>query len=247
MRAIILAGGRGTRLAPYTTVLPKPLMPIGDKPILDIVIRQLHYYGFTEITLAVGYLSELLMAYFGDGQRFGVSITYSHEDQPLGTAGPIALVEDLSEPFLVMNGDILTALDFGELMVYHRRSNAIATIASYPRSVKIDLGVIECDQQAKLTRYIEKPTHHYRVSMGVYIFDPRIKTYIPRNQRLDLPDLLMGMLSKHEPVQCYMYEGYWLDIGRIDDYQQAVEDFDRNRGIFLPMTSDAKRSIGEAS
>jgi NDP-sugar pyrophosphorylase family protein len=234
MKAVILAGGRGTRLAPYTTILPKPLMPVGDKPILDIVISQLRHYGFTDITLAVGYLSELLMAYFGDGSRFGVSIRYSHEDQPLGTAGPIALVEDIDEPFLVMNGDILTALNFGDLMAYHQREQAIATIATYPRSVKIDLGVIESDPQSRLTRYIEKPTHHYRVSMGIYIFDPRIRAHIPRNQRLDLPDLLMGMLEKQEIVQCYMYDGYWLDIGRVDDYQRAVEDFEQHRADFLP-------------
>jgi NDP-mannose synthase len=234
MKAIILAGGRGTRLAPYTTILPKPLMPVGDKPILDIVIHQLRYYGFTDITLAVGYLSELLMAYFGDGKRFGVSLHYSHEDQPLGTAGPIALVEDLTEPFLVMNGDILTALDFRALMTYHQASHAIATIATYPRSVKIDLGVIEFDSQSRLTRYIEKPTNYYRVSMGVYIFDPRTKAHIPRGQRLDIPDLLLDMLSRGERIQCYMYDDYWLDIGRIDDYQQAVDDFERNRAIFLP-------------
>jgi NDP-mannose synthase len=234
MKAVILAGGRGTRLAPYTTILPKPLMPVGDKPILDIVISQLRHYGFTNITLAVGYLSELLMAYFGDGSRFGVSIQYSHEDQPLGTAGPIALVKDLTEPFLVMNGDILTALNFGDLMAYHHKNTAIATIATYPRSVKIDLGVIESDERARLTRYIEKPTHHYNVSMGIYIFDPRIRAHIPLNQRLDLPDLLMGMLDKQETVQCYRYDGYWLDIGRVDDYQRAVEDFEQHRAEFLP-------------
>jgi len=138
MKAVILAGGRGTRLAPYTTILPKPLMPIGDKPILDIVIRQLRYYGFTDITLAVGYLAELLVAYFGDGDRFGVTIRYSREEQPLGIAGPIALVDGLDEPFLVMNGDVLTTLNFSELMAFHRSSGAIATIATYPRSVKID-------------------------------------------------------------------------------------------------------------
>ena len=240
MKAVILAGGRGTRLAPYTTILPKPLMPVGDKPILDIVISQLRHYGFTDITLAVGYLSELLMAYFGDGSRFGVSIRYSHEDQPLGTAGPIALVEGLDEPFLVMNGDILTALSFGDLMSYHRKHQAIATIATYPRSVKIDLGVIESDDQAHLTRYIEKPTNHYRVSMGIYIFDPRVREHIPHNQRLDLPDLLMGMLAAQEVVQCYMYDGYWLDIGRVDDYQRAVEDFEEHRASFLPMGAAGK-------
>jgi len=242
MKAVILAGGRGTRLAPYTTILPKPLMPVGDKPILDIVISQLGHYGFTDITLAVGYLSELLMAYFGDGSRFGVSIHYSHEEQPLGTAGPIALVEDLTEPFLVMNGDILTALNFGDLMAYHHNNTAIATIATYPRSVKIDLGVIESDERARLTRYVEKPTHHYNVSMGIYIFDPRIRAHIPLNQRLDLPDLLMGMLGKQELVQCYMYDGYWLDIGRVDDYQQAVEDFELHRADFLPGEASSSAS-----
>jgi NDP-mannose synthase len=234
MKAVILAGGRGARLAPYTTILPKPLMPISDKPILDVVITQLRYYGFTEITLAVGYLSELLMAYFGDGSRFGVSIRYSQENQPLGTAGPIALLENLSEPFLVMNGDILTSLNFRDLMEFHTRGEAIATIATYPRSIKIDLGVIEADDQSRLARYIEKPTQHYRVSMGVYIFDPRVGTYIPRDQYLDLPDLLMGMIGRGETVNCYSFDDYWLDIGRIDDYQQAVIDFEQHRVKFLP-------------
>jgi NDP-sugar pyrophosphorylase family protein len=234
VKAVILAGGRGTRLAPYTTILPKPLMPVSDKPILDVVINQLRHYGFTEITLAVGYLSELLMAYFGDGSRFGVSIRYSHEDQPLGTAGPIALVENLDEPFLVMNGDILATIDFGELMAYHRSGDAVATIVTYPRSVKIDLGVIEFDEHNQLTAYIEKPTNHYHVSTGVYIFDPRVRQYIPRNQRLDLPDLLLHMRAQGETVRCYRFNGYWLDIGRIDDYQKAVEDFEQNRARFLP-------------
>jgi NDP-sugar pyrophosphorylase family protein len=205
------------------------------------VINQLRYSGFTDITLAVGYLSELLMAYFGDGSRFGVSIRYSHEDQPLGTAGPIALLDDISEPFLVMNGDILTGLNFRDLMEFHLRSEAIATIATYPRSIKIDLGVIEADEQSRLVRYIEKPTHHYRVSMGVYIFDPRVGSYIPRNQYLDLPNLLMGMIDHGETVRCYSYDGYWLDIGRIDDYQQAVSDFELHRAKFLPSEDETER------
>jgi NDP-mannose synthase len=228
MKAVILAGGRGTRLAPYTTVLPKPLMPVSDKPILDIVINQLRYYGFTEITLAVGYLSELLMAYFGDGSRFGVTIRYSHEDQPLGTAGPLALINGLDEPFLVMNGDVLTTLDFGDLMRFHRAGDSIATITTYPRSVKIDLGVIEYDEQALLSRYIEN------VSMGIYLFNPQALRFIARNQRLDLPDLMLQMINQGETVRCYRCEGYWLDIGRIDDYQLAVQDFERNRALFLP-------------
>jgi NDP-sugar pyrophosphorylase family protein len=234
MKAVILAGGRGTRLAPYTTVLPKPLMPIGDKPILDIVIRQLRHHGFTELTLAVGYLAELLMAYFGDGERFGVKLAYSHEEQPLGTAGPLSLVPNLDERFLVMNGDVLTAINYTEMLANHRASGAIGTVAVYPRSVKIDLGVVEYDAQHHLTQYIEKPTQHYRVSMGIYIFEPRVLNFIPKNVRLDLPDLVKQLVAAGETVNCYPYDGYWLDIGRPDDYQQASADFEKLAAQLLP-------------
>ena len=166
MKAVILAGGRGTRLAPYTTILPKPLMPVGDKPILDIIIHQLRHHGFTDITLAVGYLAELLMAYFGQGERFGVQITYSREERPLGTAGPLSLIPNLSDRFLLMNGDVLTALDYSDMLTHHQASGAIATVAVYPRDVKIDLGVVEYDDQCRLTNYTEKPTHHYRGEHG---------------------------------------------------------------------------------
>jgi NDP-sugar pyrophosphorylase family protein len=189
MKAVILAGGRGTRLAPYTTILPKPLMPIGDKPILDIILRQLRHHGFTDITLAVGYLSELLMAYFGAGERFGVEITYSREDKPLGTAGPLSLVSGLSDCFLVMNGDVLTGIDYSDMLARHRASGAIGTVAVCPRSVRIDLGVVQFDDRRRLTDYIEKPIHHYQASMGIYVLEPRVLDFIPRNVRFDLPDL----------------------------------------------------------
>ena len=234
MKAVILAGGRGTRLAPYTTILPKPLMPIGDKPILDIVIRQLRHHRYTDITLAVGYLAELLMAYFGDGDRFGVKIAYSREEQPLGTAGPIALVDNLDERFLVMNGDVLTALDYTDMLAQHQASGAIGTVAVYPRSVKIDLGVVEFDDHNRLTHYIEKPTQHYRVSMGIYIFEPRVLNFIPKGQRLDLPDLVRQLVAAGEVINCYPYNGYWLDIGRPDDYAQAAEDFEKLAAQLVP-------------
>ncbi len=234
MKAIVLAGGRGTRLAPYTTILPKPLMPIGDKPILDIVIRQLRYHGFTDITLAVGYLAELLMAYFGSGERFDARLVYSREEQPLGTAGPIALVPDLHERFLVMNGDLLTGINYTDLLAHHQASGALGTVAVYPRSVKIDLGVVEYDDQQRLTQYIEKPTQHYRVSMGIYIFEPRVLDFIPRNQRLDLPELVKRLVAAGEIMNCYPYDGYWLDIGRPDDYAQAVADFEKLASQLLP-------------
>lgn len=234
MKAVILAGGRGTRLAPYTTVLPKPLMPIGERPILDIIIQQLRHYGFSDITLAVGYLAELLMAYFGNGERLGVNISYSREEEPLGTAGPLSLVPGLSDRFLVMNGDVLTALDYSDMLSQHQASTAIGTVAVYPRSVQIDLGVVEYDEQCHLTDYIEKPTHQYQVSMGIYVFEPRVLDYIQPSVRLDLPDLVRQLVAAGETVNCYPYEGYWLDIGRPDDYQKALADFGQLAADLLP-------------
>ena len=233
MRAIILAGGKGTRLAPYTTVLPKPLMPIGEMPILEIVIRQLALHEFRDLTLAVGYLAELLMAYCGDGSKFGVDIQYSREEQPLGTAGPISLVPDLNDTFLVMNGDLLTTIDYRDMLRYHRARGALATIACFQRDVKIDLGVIEVDQNNWVSNYIEKPTYHYSVSMGIYLFEPAVLNYIPKNQRLDLPDLVKLLMKDGKQVNVYKFDGYWLDIGRHDDYEKAMEEFSTNRQHFL--------------
>jgi len=234
MRAIILAGGKGTRLAPYTTILPKPLMPIGDIPILEIVMRQLAHYGFDDITLAVGHLAELLIAYCGDGTKYGLKLSYSREETPLGTAGPIALVPDLDETFLVMNGDLLTTLNYGDMLRHHKEHGGIATLATYQRDVKIDLGVIEFDSTNWVTNYVEKPTFHYSVSTGIYIFEPAILDYIHRGQRLDLPELVLRLLEQGERVSSYHYKGYWLDIGRPDDYQEAIQTFEAHRQEFLP-------------
>lgn len=234
MKAIILAGGRGTRLAPYTTVLPKPLMPIGDAAILEVVIRQLAYYGIDDITLAVGYLAELLMAYCGDGSKFGVKITYSCEEIPLGTAGPITLVPNLDETFLVMNGDLLTTINYSEMWQYHQRRGSLVTLATYQRQVKIDLGVIDYDADNFVTNYTEKPTYHYSVSSGIYIFEPEIFNYLDIGKRCDLPELVLRLLNQGEKVSCYSYNGYWLDIGRHDDYQLAIDEFEKNRNRFLP-------------
>lgn len=233
MRAVILAGGKGTRLAPYTTVLPKPLMPIGEMPILEIVIRQLAQHQFNNLTLAVGYLAELLMAYCGDGSKFGVNIQYSREEQPLGTAGPISLVPDLNDTFLVMNGDLLTTIDYSDMLRYHRERGALATIACFQRDVKIDLGVIEVDSNNWVANYIEKPTYHYSVSMGIYLFEPGVLNYIPKNQRLDLPDLVKLLMKDGKQVNVYNFDGYWLDIGRHDDYEKAMDEFSANRQQFL--------------
>jgi NDP-sugar pyrophosphorylase family protein len=233
VRAVVLAGGRGTRLAPYTNVFPKPLVPVGDMPILQVVIHQLRHYGFTHITLAVGYLATLMQAFFQDGGRYGVKIDYVVEDEPLGTAGPLAFVPDLDDVFLVMNGDVLTTLNYTELFQYHERMGAAATVAMHKREVKVDLGVIQLDGDNRIRGYIEKPLYDYNVSMGIYVFAPCVLDYIPSGRYFDFPDLVHRLLEGGEAVIGYPYEGYWLDIGRRDDYEQAVRDFEKMRSSFL--------------
>lgn len=227
MRAVILAGGKGTRLAPYTTVFPKPLVPVGDIPILEIVVRQLSYFGIRKITLAVGHLAELIMAYFGDGSRYGVQIDYSREEQPLGTAGPLSLVKELYSTFLVMNGDLLTTLDFRGLLDHHRQSGAVATVAAHERQIRIDLGILELDEQNRIQGYIEKPTYTHRVSMGIYAFEPQVLNFIPQNVRLDLPELVTWLLEDGQDVRASVFDGFWLDIGRPADYAFVTENVER--------------------
>jgi lipopolysaccharide/colanic/teichoic acid biosynthesis glycosyltransferase/dTDP-glucose pyrophosphorylase len=239
-RAIILAGGKGVRLAPLTKVIPKPLVPIGDMPILEVVIRQLKNQGFEQITLAVGYLSGLIKAYFQDGSRFGVRIDYSSESEPLGTAGPLALIDNLKDTFLVMNADVLTNIDYNELISYHLTHQAAATIGAYERQVKIDLGVIVKNGGPKVIDYVEKPTTTHLVSMGIYVFEPRVLPYLKDKGYLDFPDLVKLLISKELPVIFYPFSGYWLDIGRHDDYAQAVNEFENMRHKFLGNASPDK-------
>ena len=233
MKSIILAGGKGTRLAPYTVVLPKPLVPLGDRPILEILLLQLRHYGVTEVVMAVGYLAELLEAYFGDGRKLGIRIRYSREDKPLGTAGPLSLIGGLDETFLVLNGDLLTNIDYRHLVEYHRQSGAACTIGTYNRQVQITLGVLKLDDDHRLIDYIEKPTYDYQVSMGVYVFEPRVLEYIQPNTYLDFPDLIKTLLSDGQHVGGYAFDGYWLDIGRHEDYAQALEEFDRMKSSLM--------------
>jgi len=235
MKAVILAGGKGTRLSPYTTILPKPLMPIGEMPILEVLIRQLKRAGVNEVILTVGHLSELLKAFFKDGKRFGVNINYSQEEKPLGTAGPLSLIRDqLNDPFFVLNGDVLTTLNFSALMARHKRNNALATIAMHKRSVRIDFGVLEMGKDHQVVDYIEKPSIPYQVSMGVYAFAPEILAYIPENSYLDFPDLVLNLIQNNQPVDGYLFDGYWQDLGRPDDYVKASQDFETMRDKFLP-------------
>jgi NDP-sugar pyrophosphorylase family protein len=234
MKAVILAGGKGTRLAPYTKVLPKPLMPIGDMPILEVILRQIKIAGINDVVLTVGHLSELLRTFFQDGSRLGLNISYNYEDSPLGTAGPISFVPNLEETFLVMNGDVLSTLVLKELIQFHKSQNAIATIATHHRRVNVDLGVIQWDGDARVTGYIEKPTYDYSVSMGIYVFEPKVLTYIPRGEYYDFPDLVKKLIGVGEKVIGYRFDGYWQDLGRPDDYESAAQDFDQMRSQFLP-------------
>jgi NDP-sugar pyrophosphorylase family protein len=233
MHAVILAGGQGTRLRPYTTVLPKPLMPIGDMPILEVVLRQLQGAGATRVTLAVSYLGELIEAYCGNGARLGLDIRYSREDRALSTAGPLKLVPDLDDTFLVMNGDILTTLDYGAMVRFHRANGAAATLAMHRRTVRIDYGVVEAEEDGALRDYIEKPEHHYAVSMGVNVLEPRVLNYIEDDEVIGIPDLMLRLKAAGEKVLVFEQPCLWLDIGRMDDYEEAQEVFATRRAEFL--------------
>ena len=232
-RAVILAGGKGTRLKPYTIVLPKPLMPIGEFPILEVIVRQLAKHGFSYITLAVNHQAEIIEAFFKDGAKWGVKIDYSLENKPLSTMGPLRLIKDLPENFLVMNGDILTDLDYSEFFDYHIERKNIFTISSYLREQVIDYGVLELDRADKLCGFKEKPKFCYDVSMGVYMANRQVLEFIPDNRCYGFDALMLDLIAAKLPASIRKYNGYWLDIGRPDDYAQAIEEFEKMKSRFL--------------
>ena len=234
MKAVVLAGGKGTRLAPYTYILPKPMMPIGDRAILEVLLGQMSRAGIKEVTLAVGHLAGLMQSFFKDGSQYNMKIDYALETKPLGTAGPLVFIEGLDDTFLVCNGDILTLLDINQLVAFHKKQNAICTIASHQRTHKINLGVIEHDANSyQVSGYIEKPTMNFLVSMGMYIFEPEVLNYIPKGEYLDFPNLVDALLKANELVACYPYDGYWRDLGNQEDFIAANEDFESMRSLFL--------------
>ncbi len=224
MKTVILAGGKGSRLLPYTLVFPKPLVPVGDVPIIDLVLRQLRHVGTREVVIAVGHLAELIMAYCGDGSRYDLAISYVREREPLGTIGPLALVPGLDETCLVLNGDVLTDLDYGSLQRHHVESGAVATVACYRRPAPVDKAVVGIDAQGRIVEYREKPTFHHLVAMGLYVFDPSALKLIVPGVRMDAPDLIRTLLERGDRVQAFLFEGYWLDIGVPADYHQALND-----------------------
>ncbi|MDO8638530.1 MAG: sugar phosphate nucleotidyltransferase [Candidatus Daviesbacteria bacterium] len=232
MRAILIAGGKGTRLYPYTVNFPKPLVPIGDKPVLEILIRRLRNYGFDHITLCVGHLSGLIEAYFKDGSWLGLKIDYSLEHEPLGTAGPIKLIGGyLPDTFLVANGDLLTDIDFKKIFEMHKKKKADLTVGTYKKEEKIELGVLKI-KKGKVVDYLEKPINKYDISMGLYIFSRSVVDFIPLNQRYDMPSLVVELIKNKKNVVSYEHEGYWLDIGRPDDYQKAIEKYTEDPNSF---------------
>ena len=229
-----MAGGKGSRLYPYSAVLPKPLMPIGDVPVLEVLLRQLGRAGVTEAYLAVNHLRHLIEAFFGDGTRIGVKLNYSVEDRPLGTAGPIAAVLDrLGDDFVMTNGDLLTTMDIGEMIRFHRNRRAVATVGVYPREVKIDFGLIEVDADMRMTAYREKPSYPHLVSMGIYVLNAaQLRNLIERDTYLDMPDLLQRLMVTGE-VHCFLSDCFWLDIGRPDDFARAQELYEKDPQAFL--------------
>lgn len=232
-RAVILAGGKGTRLRPYTVVLPKPLMPIGEYPILEVVVKQLVRAGFDRITMAVNHQADLIKAFFGDGSKWGIAIDYSLEDRPLGTMGPLPLITDLPDHFLVMNGDILTDLDFAAFHDAHVAAGSLFTISSHSRVQSIDYGVLEIDGHGCLAGFREKPKTRYAVSMGVYMVSRKVVEFIPLDRPYGFDNLMLDLIAAEREVAVRGFDGYWLDIGRPDDYVQAIEEFEAMKSRFL--------------
>ena len=235
MRAVVLAGGRGTRLAPYTIAFPKPLLPIGEIPIIEVVLRQLRWHGIKDVMISVGYLAELIEAYFTTrGGIPGLQISYLREHEPLGTAGAIGMIPDGDDDLLVMNGDLVTTLDYAKLMEFHRAERPAMTIAVTPRTVQIDLGVLDIDARSTIVGYAEKPVLSYSCSMGVYVYSPRATQAIAPGEHLDLPDLVRRLFERGERVVAYQSDCYWLDIGRRQDFERAQTEFLEMRAQLLP-------------
>ncbi|KOG58326.1 nucleotidyltransferase family protein [Streptomyces varsoviensis] len=234
MHAVILAGGEGVRLRPYTTALPKPLVPIGDRhAILEIVLRQLAAAGFTSCTIAIGHLGEIIRAYVGDGTQWGLEIGYSAEESPLGTMGPlVAMRERLPDHFLVMNGDILTDLDYADVLRRHRDSDAPLTIATYARRVRIDFGVLTTEA-GRVVGFAEKPSLDYNVSMGVYGLARATLDGYTAGLPLGFDELVLDLLKAGAQPHAYPFDGYWLDIGRPDDYDQANAEFNSRKALLF--------------
>lgn len=234
-QAVIMAGGKGTRLHPYSALFPKPLMPLGDMPILELLLRRMKNAGITDVILAVNHLRHLIEAFFGDGSKLGLRIRYSSEDKPLGTAGALGnMIDDLNETFFVANGDLLTTMDLARMARQHTETASDASIGIHERENKIDFGLIEFDSKNRLSAYREKPTSMYYVSMGIYILQREVvRHHVSRGDHLDMPSLLLRMKADNSNINCFHDDCVWLDIGRPDDFASAQNMFESDRSLFL--------------
>ncbi len=232
MRAVIQAGGKGSRLRPYTLVLPKPLMPVGEYPVIEMLLKWLCRNGIQDVSITIGYLGHLIRSLCGDGRQWDMDISYSEEPKPLGTIGPLLLIkEQLAETFLVLNGDLITDLQLRDFIAHHKKQNCLVTIATTLKDVKVDLGVLDCDNGC-VTSFREKPELKFRVSMGIYCLEPKILELIPNGVPFGFDDLMYRMLEKNLPVCTYDHTGLWMDIGREEDFQCAQETFLKNEVVF---------------
>lgn len=224
MQAILLAGGEGTRLRPFTSVLPKPLVPIAGVPVLTVMINQLRASGVTAFVIAVNKFASIVQAMYRDGADFGVTIGYTHEPQPLGTIGPLRLVDRLDDDFLVANGDIVSDLDFGALFASHQASGCLLTIGLSKRRLRSEFGVIEFDGADRLTAFTEKPVYDLHCSMGCYAMKREVLDFVPPDTNFGLDKLVFALLAAGQPINVFRHDGYWLDLGRPEDYDQVNAD-----------------------
>lgn len=228
MKAVIQAGGKGTRLRPYTMVLPKPLMPVGSMPVIEMLLKWLRRDGFSEVYITIGYLGHLIRSLCGDGSQWGLNIVYSQEPEPLGTIGPLSLIrEHLDESFLVLNGDLITDLDLRAFVQYHRDHQGTMTVGVTEKKVKLDLGILE-SKDNRIIEFQEKPTKRFQVSMGIYCMEPKILDLIPPNVPFGFDDLMHIMLEDNYSVYTYKHDGLWMDIGREEDFKEAQHEFYQN-------------------
>ncbi|MFA2567567.1 sugar phosphate nucleotidyltransferase [Bacillus wiedmannii] len=238
MRAVIMAGGKGIRLHPYTKIIPKPLIPLNEIPILEVILRQLQYHGFTHVTLTLNYKARLIQTYFGDGKELGLNIDYTVEDKEMGTIGPLTLIENLNEPFLLMNADILTDLDFSKFYKEHIDSNAIGTVMLYNHSLNVDFGVVERNSIGEITDYLEKPSHDLLISSGIYMLNPESIFYLNKDEEIGAPEFLKKLIKSQKIVKSYTHEGVWMDIGTKRGLDLATDFFQKNKNQLLNLSKE---------
>jgi NDP-mannose synthase len=243
MQAIILAGGAGTRLRPYTLVFPKPMLPVGGMPIIATIVHQLAYYGFNDIVISLGYLGDYIRMYFMGGVNTpkGVTIRFSFEDQPLGTTGPLALVDKLDDDFLVINGDILSTIDYADFFHTHRDRHADLSVAVGIKEVKMSLGILDLDEKQRITGFREKPTFVFHDNMGIYVYSRSVMKWVERDKKLDVNVLVAKLVEEKKNVFGYISkeEYFWIDVGQHADYEKANEEFEKRRSAFLPSKGQA--------